>query len=150
MLVYCSVSDVRGMIKDDALNTLIGNEYIEDAAEREEKIVPIIEGAIVDAEGEIDGYLAKRYSLPLSPVPQVIKKFAKDIAIYNLYSRIGIDENDREKNYLNRYKAAVRFFELVANGKVELGTIDTTQAANNGFKISSNTKLFSRNNLMGM
>ncbi|PYG86732.1 uncharacterized protein DUF1320 [Ruminiclostridium sufflavum DSM 19573] len=149
-MIYCETSEVRSMIKDDALNTIIGSDYIEDEAEREAKIVPIIEGAISDAEAEIDGYLAKRYSLPLSSVPQVVNKFAKDISIYNLYSRIGIDENDREKNYLNRYKAAVRFFELLADGKVELGIVDTAKAAKTGFTISSSLRLFSRDKLRGM
>ncbi|EPR07768.1 gp436 family protein [Ruminiclostridium papyrosolvens] len=149
-MTYCTVGEVRGMLKDDALNTIIGSEYIEDVAEREAKIVPIIEGAITDAEAEIDGYIAKRYSLPLFPVPQVINKFAKDITVYNLYSRIGIDESDREKNYLNRYKAAIRFFELLADGKVEIGKVNTTQAAKTGFSVSSNPRLFSRNQLRGM
>lgn len=149
-MVYCETSEVRSMIKDDALNTIIGSDYIEDAAEREAKIVPIIEGAIIDAEAEIDGYLAKRYPLPLSPVPKVLNKFAKDIAVYNLYSRIGIDESDREKNYLNRYKAAVRFLELLAEGKVEVGAVDPTTAAKTGFSVTSSPRLFSRDKLRGM
>ncbi|CAH8721331.1 DUF1320 domain-containing protein [Paenibacillus melissococcoides] len=52
------------MIKDDALNALIGDRYIEDEEQREELIAPIIEEAIADASGEIDGYLVKRYSSP--------------------------------------------------------------------------------------
>lgn len=147
---YCETAEVRSMIKDDALNTIIGSDYIEDVAEREAKIIPIIEAAIEDAGAEIDGYLAKRYPLPLSPVPQVVNKFAKDIAVYNLYSRIGIDESDREKNYLNRYKAAVRFLELLAEGKVEIGAVDTTTAARTGFSVTSSPRLFSRNTLKGM
>ncbi|SHI87883.1 Mu-like prophage protein gp36 [Lutispora thermophila DSM 19022] len=149
-MAYCDIAEVRSMLKDDALNTIIGSDYIEDEAEREAKIIPIIEAAIADAGAEIDGYLAKRYTLPLSPVPQVIKKFAKDIAVYNLYSRIGIDENDREKNYLNRYKAAIRFFELLAEGKVEIGAVDTTTAARTGFSVASSPRLFSRDSLKGM
>jgi phage gp36-like protein len=138
------------MIKDDALNTIIGDEYIEDVTERETKIIPIIDSAISDAGAEIDGYLAKRYPVPLSAVPQVINKFAKDIAVYNLYSRIGIDENDREKNYLNRYNAAIKFLALLAEGKVSLGTEDTAKAAQTGFTVSSSPRLFSRNSLKGM
>lgn len=147
---YCETAEVRSMIKDDALNTLIGSDYIEDEAEREAKIVPIVEAAIADAEAEIDGYLAKKYPLPLSPVPSVIKKFAKDIAIYNLYSRIGIDESDREKNYLNRYNSAIKFLTLLADGKVEIGAIDTSTAAKTGFSVSSNPRIFSRDKLRGM
>lgn len=138
------------MIKDDALNTIIGDEYIEDPVEREAKIVTIIGDAITDAGSEIDGYLAKRYPLPLSSVPKALNKFAKDIAVYNAYSRIGIDETEREKNILTRYKAAVRFLELLAEGKVDIGFTSPAKAASSGFSASSNPRLFSRDKLKGM
>jgi phage gp36-like protein len=147
---YCTVEEVRGMIKADALNMIIGDEYIEDEAEREARIIPIIEDAIKDADGEIDGYLVKRYSVPLSPTPKVINKFSKDIAVYNLFSRAGIDEGEKEKNFLNRYKAAVKFLENVAKGVVDIGITDNTKKANNGFSANSNTRLFSRDSMKGM
>ena len=105
---YCTADEVRGMIKDDALNTLLGDTFIEDPVEREARILPIIEEAIADAQGEIDGYLCKRYPVPLTKAVKVINKFAKDITVYNLFSRIGIDESNEQKNYLNRYRAAVK------------------------------------------
>jgi len=150
MKLYCSIEEVRKTIKDDALNALIGDEYIEDEAEREQKIIPIIEEAIKDADGEIDGYLAKRYPIPLPSPPKVINKFSKDIAVYNLFSRIGIDEGEKESNYLTRYKAAIRFFENVAKGIVDLGISDNTQRANTGFSVNSNARIFSRNSMNGM
>ena len=66
---YSTKEEVREMLKDDALNAIIGDTFIEDPAEREELVAPIIEGAIADADAEIDGYLAKRYAVPLSPAP---------------------------------------------------------------------------------
>ena len=65
------------MVKDDALNAIIGDTFIEDPAEREELVSPIIDAAIADADAEIDGYLAKRYAVPLAPAPRVINKFSK-------------------------------------------------------------------------
>lgn len=149
---YCTGTEVREMLKGDALNAIIGDEFIEDATEREAKAAPIIEAAIADAEGEIDGYLAKRYTVPITPTPKVINKFAKDIAVYNLYSRIGIDESGEEKNYLNRYNAAVKFLTLVAEGKVSIGgqTDDPQTAASTGFSVSSSPRLFSRDTMRGM
>ena len=123
---YCTRQEVQEMLKDDAMNIIIGDQYIEDPAKREELIGPIIDAAVEDAEGEIDGYIAKRYSVPLIPVPKVINKFTKDIALYNLYSRIGIDENGEEKNYLNRYNSAIKFLVLVTEGKVSLGVPSDT------------------------
>ena len=149
---YSTRAEVREMIKDDALNAIIGDTFIEEPAKREELVAPIIDAAIADADGEIDGYLAKRYAVPLAPVPKVINKFSKDIAVYNLFSRIGIDEGTDQKTYLNRYNAAVKFLTLVAEGKVSLGVDaeDPATAAATGFAVKSNTRLFSRDSMRGM
>lgn len=149
---YSQRTEVREMIKDDALNAIIGDTFIEDPAQREELVGPIIDEAIADADGEIDGYLAKRYRVPLSPVPKVINKFSKDIAVYNLFSRIGIDEGTDEKTYLNRYNAAIKFLTLVAEGKVSVGAEadDPAKAAATGFAVQSSPRLFSRRQMKGM
>ena len=125
---------------------------IEDPAEREELVEPLIEAAIADADAEIDGYLAKRYTVPSSPAPRVLNKFSKDIAVYNLFSRIGIDESTDQKTYLNRYNAAIKFLTLVAEGKVSIGTEteDPASAAATGFSAKSNPRLFTRAKMRGM
>lgn len=149
---YSTRAEVRDMIKDDALNAIIGDTFIEEPAEREELVGPIIDAAIGDADAEIDGYLAKRYAVPLSPAPKAINKFSKDIAVYNLFSRIGIDEGTDQKTYLNRYNAAIKFLTLVAEGKVSLGAEadDPATAAATGFSVKSNPRLFSRGQMRGM
>ena len=149
---YSTRAEVRSMVKDDALNAIIGDTFIEDPAEREELVAPIIDEAIADADGEIDGYLAKRYAVPISPAPKIINKCSKDIAVYNLFSRIGIDESTDQKTYLNRYNQAIKFLTLVAEGKVSLGaeTDDPTTAAATGFSVNSNPRIFSRDKMRGM
>lgn len=150
---YSTRAEVREMIKDDALNAIIGDAFIEKPAQQEELVAPLIDEAIADADGEIDGYLAKRYAVPLSPVPKVINKFSKDIAVYNLFSRMGIDEGTGEKTYLNRYNAAVKFLTLVAEGKVSIGADadgDPSSAAAIGFSAKSNPRLFTRGQMRGM
>ena len=59
-MAYCSVDEVIDMIKDDLMNQIIGNSYIEDVEERKEALRPLTEDAIRDADAEIDGYLMKR------------------------------------------------------------------------------------------
>lgn len=150
---YSTRAEVREMVKDDALNTIIGDAFIEAPAQREELVNPILDGAIRDADAEIDGYLAKRYAVPLAQVPKVINKFSKDIAIYNLFSRIGINENTELKTYLNRYNSAIAFLKLVAEGKVSIGVEadgDLSSAAAIGFSAKSNPRLFTREQLRGM
>ena len=151
MGMYCTVEEVLKMIKDDMKNVIIGDEYIEDAEEREAKIAELCGDAISDACAEIDGYLAKRYRVPFTKTPQVINKFAKDISVYNLVSRTGIDESEREKTILNRYNAAIKFLLAVAEGKVDIGVEERggSNEAANGFKMKSSGRVFSRDSMRG-
>lgn len=138
-------------LKDDMKNVIIGDEYIEDEQEREAKIATLCESAISDACAEIDGYLAKRYRVPFTKTPQVINKFAKDISVYNLVSRTGIDESDREKTFLNRYNAAIKFLLDVAKGIISIGVEEKggSSEAANGFKMKSSGRVFSRDSMRG-
>lgn len=150
-MAYCTAAEVIDMLKEDMLNVIIGDNYIENEDERIQAITPIVEQAIADADAEIDGYLAKRYKVPFEKTPQVINKFAKDIALYNMVSRKGVDENDREKTYLTRYNAAIAFLTKVAEGRISIGVSEnnTEDAARIGFSMSNSPRLFSRGNMKG-
>lgn len=151
-MAYCTADEVIHMLKNDMMNVIIDDDYIENEAERVEAIMPLANEAVEDAQAEIDGYLAKRYNVPFARTPKVINKFAKDIALYNLVSRKGVDESDREKTYLTRYNAAVAFLTKVAEGKIDLGVSDayTTQTlAQNGFSMKSEERIFSRSSMRG-
>lgn len=152
-MAYCTVEEVLGYIKESAYNALLGDEYIEDVEERKTRLKPYVEEAIEDADAEINGYLAKRYNVPMSPAPKVLNKFSKDIAVYGLMSRVGIDEQDREKTYLNRYNAAIKFLDGVAKGTISIGTGENgdsqEQAAQKGFRIEHSKRLFSRETMKG-
>lgn len=69
---------------------------------------------IEDTDATINGYLASRYTLPLSTVPPIVVNFACDIARYRL-TTLPTDE------MRNRFKDAVRWLELVAKGDLSLG-----------------------------
>ena len=150
-MAYCSVREVLDMLKADMMNAIIGDEYIEDEAERLRKIEPLADEAITDADSEIDGYLAKRYKLPFAETPKVLNKFSKDIAVYNLASRKGVDENDREKTYLTRYKAAIAFLTKVAEGLIDIGVsgISKESLSKTGFSMKSSDRLFTRDSMKG-
>ena len=150
-MAYCSVDEVIDMIKDDLMNQIIGNSYIEDVEERKAALRPLTEDAIRDADAEIDGYLMKRSPVPMAPNPAVVTKYSKDIAIYNLVSRSGLDTGDRESNYLTRYKNAIAFLTKVAKGDVDIVTeaVTNQQTAATGFSISCSPRLFSRSSMRG-
>ncbi len=149
---YSTRAEVREMLKDDVLDPILGDAFLDDASNREELMGPVIDEAIADADGEIDGYLAKRYRVPLAPAPKVINKFSKDIAIYNLFSRMGIEKDSDHGIYLTRYNAAIKFLTMVAEGKVSVGADadgDPASAAATGFTVKSSPRLFSRNSMRG-
>lgn len=148
--MYSTAEDVIEMLIPDVRNQIIGEGYIEDPAEQLAKLTPLVEESIKSADAEINGYLAKRYELPLSTVPENISKYSKDIALYNLFSRIGIDQGERESIYSTRYKNSIRYLENVAKGVVDLGLKPVSQVANTGFQMNSSPRLFSRNSMRGM
>lgn len=139
------------MIKTDMWSSIIGDEYIEDPEERTKKMKELTGDAIRDACDEIDGYLAKRYSVPFKKPPGVLGKLAKDISAYNLVSRMGIDESEREKTFLNRYNAAIKFLMSVAKGEINVGMDEDAgnKEAANGFKMKSSGRVFSRDSMRG-
>ena len=57
----------------------------EEIAQRE-SMLPFgaVDRALADADAEIDSYVSSRYTVPLSPVPQVIPRLACAIARYHL------------------------------------------------------------------
>ena len=149
--MYCTVEEVAGMIKDDMIDVILGDQPIEDREQQQEMLRELIPGAIGDACSEIDGYLAGRYPVPFEKTPAMLNKLAKDIAVYNLVSRQGIDESSREKNYLNRYNQAIKFLTAVAEGKIDIGTSDKSSVSGAGtdFRVESPSRIFSRNSMKG-
>lgn len=78
----------------------------------------VVAGKLADADAEIDGYLAGRYTLPLTTVPEALRRIACDIARYHLY-------DDRVTEAVQkRYDDAIKFLVLVSKGQVQLG-VDT-------------------------
>lgn len=151
-MAYCSVEEVVKTIKSDMINAILGDDYIEDEAERLEKVKPFVEEAVEDATAEIDGYLAKRYNVPFAKTPKVLSKFCKDIASYNLISRKGIDESEREKTFLTRYNAAIAFLTKVAQGIIDIGVegVETNEdKAQTGFSMKSSERIFNRSSMKG-
>ena len=62
--MYCTVNEVLEMIKDDMKNVIIGDEYIEDEQEREEKIATLCDAAIVVLVPRLTGTLPSGTGFP--------------------------------------------------------------------------------------
>ena len=111
--MYCSVDD---LIKRISLEDLTQLSDDDGDGEYDENIV---NEAIEYAQNIIDGYVGKKYQVPLDPIPEIIKRIAVDLAIYWLYSRS--DEIPEEIE--NRYKNQIKMLEDIAKGNISIGVL---------------------------
>lgn len=75
----------------------------------------VIDQALADAGAVIDGYLAGRYTLPLSPVPHILVGYACDLARERLY------KDAAPEVVVKRADDARRFLALAGQGRISLG-----------------------------
>jgi len=73
--------------------------------------------AIADAGGHIDSYLQVKYTVPLSPVPDVIRKRAAILSIYFLQ----LYRDSVTESMQKAFDAVDAWLKLAAAGKVALG-----------------------------
>lgn len=74
----------------------------------------VVARALEDASGEIDGYLAGRYALPLATPPAILKTYCCSIAHYRLLGSAA-DEVTRDD-----YRAAIKYLTAVSAGTIPL------------------------------
>ncbi len=110
---YSTKEDILKQISQERLIELTDDEGIGQFNES------VISEAIEDADSRIDTYCGTVYTVPFSPVPEILKRLSVDIAIYNLFSRRGIGDEVREKRYDN----AIRLLKEISTGKVTLGKV---------------------------
>lgn len=99
-----------------------------------------LDSIIADATAEVDGYLAGRYSLPVTPLPSVLVRLTCDIARYFLYDDAAHEQVEK------RYDNAIAFLKAVAKGQVALGLDDqgSKVVPTDGAHIESAGNVFAR------
>ena len=133
--MYATQADILEQLDEDILIQLT------DDADAGAVDADMVTRAIADADAEIDGYCGKRYSVPFSTVPAIIRKFSVDIAIYNLYARRKGAPDDRKARYDN----AVKFLSNVAKGIISLGENDPDSTpASEAPEIEGEDRIFTR------
>jgi len=135
--------------QDDLLEQISEAELIEltDDAGSGEVDADVVTRAIADADATIDAHCQGRYSVPLSPVPAMIRAVSVDMTIYNLLSR---KNEEVPKSRDDRNRNAIRFLERVADGKIQLGASTPAQAnTEHSVNIESGTRIFTRDKMSG-
>lgn len=114
--------------------------YTADEQAATAKALALINSKLLDADSEINGYLATRYPVPLVMVPRLIRVTACDLARYALYDDMATEQ------ITQRHKDSVKLLEAIASGKANPGVGDagSKPAANDAAQISSTTPVFRR------
>jgi phage gp36-like protein len=110
-MAYCTQADIEEQLSEDELIQLTDDAGLGSVD------TTVVDRAIADADDEINSYLQERYTVPLSPVPGLVRKLSVDLAIYNLYSRRDIEAPVRTQ----RYEADVKLLKSLAKGEASLG-----------------------------
>lgn len=109
-----------------------------------------IDEALATADDEINGYLSRRYVLPLPSVPDLLKRQAIVIAFYWLGDR----DNQVTDLLQKRYDSAIAKVKEIATGKLDLGLPTPDQppegAVGKVELVQQNERLFTRNSLKGV
>ena len=105
----------------------------------------VVDSAITGAEAMIDGYLAARYSLPLTATPRLIEELAEAIAIWKLHV------SDAEPKIEKDYDAAIRTLKDIASGTIRLDVAGAEPAGTGGtgVRITDRERPLTADNLKG-
>jgi len=106
---YCTLQDLRDRYGDDELIQLTDRANIGTINES------VINRAIADADGEIDGYLGGRFNVPADPITKSLVRVACDISRYYLYDDAATD------TVKDRYKNAIAFVKAIGKGDISIG-----------------------------
>lgn len=83
----------------------------------------VINTAITQAQAQVDGRLANRYTTPfVDPAPQLVQDITRDIAAYlsDLTYRQGKDYETQLDPVVMRYQQAQTLLEQIATGHIDL------------------------------
>lgn len=135
-MAYCVLQDLRDRYGDDELIQLTDRSNLGTIDQA------VIDRAISDADGEIDGYLGGRFDLPLNPVSKAMVRVACDITRYYLY-----DDRATEA-VVRRYNDAVKFVRAVGKGEIDIGinSDGDAQESDNLVRLESGGNVFNRKN----
>lgn len=92
----------------------------------------MIARAISDADALIDGYLARRYSLPLSSTPRLVTDLSLRISIYYAHGRVAAEKITKD------YEAAMKTLRDISSGLIMLDIDGAEPAASGASEVRTN------------
>lgn len=114
MTIYATLSDLSAQFGDREVLALTdrNGDGVPDTA--------VVAMALKRASDTIDGYLASRFPLPITVVPDQLVDICCDLARYKL---CGAEVTETEE-IRNRYKDAIKTLEKIRDRQVDIGLSD--------------------------
>lgn len=110
-MAYCTQTDLQKQLPP-ALVIQLTDDDADGAADS-----GVVADAIAKADNVINAYCAKRYDVPFTTVPDLIRGLSVDLTVWNLYARKGLEK----QSVTDRKVDAIKLLEGIASGKVSLG-----------------------------
>lgn len=118
--MYCTKADIYGAVGESHAKAMATDQSTDTTGVKEGRI----DEAIERASSRIDTYLRARYTLPLTNIPAVLTDYCVQIAVYNLASRKGVDQESTEKTIKDNYDTTLKELRLIADGVIDIGIIN--------------------------
>lgn len=112
---YCAEADLKARFGDREVDDLLDRDQ-DDTADTN-----ALTSAQADCDALIDGYLAAKYTTPLSPVPSIIVGIACNVVRYMLYG------NNAPEEVRKRYEDSLKQLKDISNGVITLPSDSVTQ-----------------------
>jgi|SRR5690554_3473995 len=136
---YCNLADMKSRFGDAEMLRIADRD-------RDKAIdTDVVDVALADASDEIDAYLSSRYTVPMSPAPDLLKRLCADIARYRLYDERPLEEVEK------RYEQAVKTLRDIANGRASLKDPNAPSAAGSAVEVmkADADRVFTMDSLRG-
>lgn len=142
--MYATLADILEQMAEAELISLTDDNQLDTVD------VDAVGRAIANGMTLIDSYCSDRYNIPFAPVPDLVRMYTVDLAIYNLYSRrthVPMPEVIGE-----RQKQALSFLRLVQKGEASIGVapVAVADTESHGALVSGNGRIFSRDTMRGL
>lgn len=104
-----------------------------------------INRAVADADAVIDGYLVRKYALPLAVAQPLLVKIAGSLVFYDLHTY------QPDEKIVNEQKLALAMLRDIATGTVALTVagLEADNVAGSGARITDRDRLMTQDNMKG-
>lgn len=127
---YCAQSDIEKAGITPAQLVQLTDDDADGTAD-----AAVITEAIAEADAGIDGYLGGRYTVPVSPVPALLRQLSVAITAWKLYGRRALSNDRRQKDYDD----AIAKLKDLAAGRMVLPAVGGGEVVSDGSDLPEST-----------